>query len=84
VTGRQIRHRQVLAAAAHGFPEAATVDVADRVPFAVDEQRGLVQAAAIWRCVGVGNVSGAVQVPGVGRTETGGTEGFDQDVKVSG
>lgn len=84
MTGRQVRHRQILAAAAHGFSEAAAVDVADSVPVAVDEQHGLAQAAAIWRCVGVGNVSGAIQVPGVGRTETGGTEGFDQDVKVSG
>jgi hypothetical protein len=65
VAGGQVRHGKILAGAAHGLSEAAAVDVADGVPVAVDEQHGLAQAAAVGRGVGVGDVGGVVQVPGV-------------------
>jgi len=41
VTGGQVRNGKVMAGAAHGLSEATLVDVADRVPIAVDEQHGL-------------------------------------------
>ena len=49
----------------HSLSHAAASDVADRVPFAVDEQHGLMHAAAIGRRQGVGDVGSVIQIPGV-------------------
>jgi hypothetical protein len=55
VTGWQVRHEEILAAAVHEFYEV--VDVADGVPAAVDEQHWLAKLAAVGRSVRVGNVA---------------------------
>ena len=77
MTGRQIRHRKILAGAAHGLSEPAAGNVADPVEFAVKEQHGLSQTAAIGCGLGIGDVGGVVQVPGVTRAETGSAERSD-------
>jgi hypothetical protein len=84
VAGRQVRHGKIQAGAAHGLSEAAAGDVADSVEFAVDKQHGLSKATSIGPGVGIGNVGGVVQVPGVTRAKTGDAERFDQGVKVGG
>src|SRR5882757_10003801 len=70
--------------ASHGLCETAAIDVADRVPIAVDEQYRLAQASTVWRRVCIGDVCAVVQIPGVAWAETGVAEGFDQGIEVRG
>jgi hypothetical protein len=41
VAAREMRHRKIPAGEAHWLAKAATIDVADSVPLAVNEEHGL-------------------------------------------
>ena len=56
--------------------------MASHSPF--DEEHRLAQPAAVGCGMRVGDVGDVVQVPGVGRAETGHAERFDQSFEVSG
>ena len=82
VAGGQVRHGKILARAAHGLSEAIVGDVAKPVEAAIHKQHGLAQPSAVRRSVGVDDIGGVVQIPGVARSKSGCAERFDQGVEV--
>jgi hypothetical protein len=69
MSGGHTRYGKVCAGRAHGIAQAISVDVADRVIVAVDEQPRLRQEAAIGRLACVGDIGVIVQVPRTGGVE---------------
>lgn len=85
MTGRNVRYHEIPAALTHGLTEKRiSVDIADRVPVAIDEQHRLPQTAAVRRGAHVGDIAFVIQVPGITGAESRGVEGFGENGEIRG
>src|ERR1700753_4128571 len=83
MTGRLIDHGQPCTSAPHRITYFAQINIGYRIVFTIDKQYGLAQCPTGWSGMGIVDIYGIIQIPGITGAETSFAESSNEDVKIS-